>query len=69
MIDEDTLLIDQGLNDEFFDSELVTKNLEIAANKASQPLEVKYREGYDHSYFYISTFIKEHIDFHLRALT
>lgn len=65
----DTLLIDQGLNDEFFDSELVTKNLEIAANKASQPLEVKYREGYDHSYFYISTFIKEHIDFHLRALT
>ncbi|MFT6603971.1 MAG: S-formylglutathione hydrolase [Bacteriovoracaceae bacterium] len=65
----DTMLIDQGLNDEFFEKELVTKNLEKAAEAASQALEVKYREGYDHSYFYISTFIKEHIDFHLKALT
>ncbi len=65
----DTLLIDQGLNDEFLESELLTKNLETAAEKASQPIKVNYREGYDHSYFYISTFIKEHIDFHLRALT
>jgi S-formylglutathione hydrolase len=65
----DTLLIDQGLNDEFFEKELVTKNLEKAAEAASQALEVKYREGYDHSYFYISTFIEEHIEFHLKALT
>ena len=65
----DTLLIDQGLNDEFFEKELVTKNLENASKVAGQPIEVRYREGYDHSYFYISTFIKEHIDFHLRALT
>lgn len=65
---EDCLLIDQGLNDEFLEKELITKNLEEAASKANQALEVKYREGYDHSYFYISTFIKEHIDFHLKAL-
>jgi S-formylglutathione hydrolase len=64
----DSLLIDQGLKDEFFEKQLLTHNLVSAAKEVGQELEVKYREGYDHSYFYISSFIGEHINFHLKAL-
>ncbi len=64
----DTILIDQGLADEFYPDQLLTSNLEKVASEAGQKLEVKYREGYDHSYFYISTFIGEHIKFHLQNL-
>ena len=63
----DTLLIDQGIGDEFLEKELVTGNLEEAAKEHGQELQVMYRDGYDHSYFYISTFIEEHIQFHLNA--
>lgn len=65
----DSILIDQGLADEFYPNQLLTKNFENAAKECDQKLVVKYREGYDHSYFYISTFIGEHIDFHLKALS
>ncbi len=64
----DSLLIDQGKADEFLEKELLTENLVAAAKAAGQSVNVKYREGYDHSYFYIASFIKEHIDFHLAAL-
>ncbi|WP_127714371.1 S-formylglutathione hydrolase [Halobacteriovorax sp. HLS] len=65
---EDTILIDQGLNDEFLSEHLLTENLVEAAKSVGQEVSIKYREGYDHSYFYISSFIKEHIDFHLESL-
>lgn len=65
---KDTILIDQGLEDEFFEEQLLTKNFEQAAEENSQKLLVHYREGYDHSYFFIASFIEDHIDFHLKAL-
>ncbi len=65
---DDTLLIDQGSNDEFFEEHLLTENIVKASNDHGQVLSVKYRDGYDHSYFYISTFIGEHIRFHLQSL-
>jgi S-formylglutathione hydrolase len=65
---EDTILIDQGLADNFFEEHLKTELIENASKQNGQALDVRYREGYDHSYFYIATFIEEHIDFHLKAL-
>lgn len=66
---EDTILIDQGLADEFFEEQLLTDNFVKTCEEKGQAMQVNYRDGYDHSYFYISTFIEEHIHFHLKALT
>lgn len=63
----DTIFIDQGTADEFLEKELITGNIESAGKEHGQPINIKYREGYDHSYFYISTFIEEHIAFHLKG--
>jgi S-formylglutathione hydrolase len=60
------ILIDQGLADEFYEEQLLTSNFETACRDQNQPLQVNYRKGYDHSYYFISTFIKEHIDFLLQ---
>ncbi|MCK5884183.1 MAG: S-formylglutathione hydrolase [Bacteriovoracaceae bacterium] len=67
-IRDDLILIDQGLGDEFLDEQLLTENYVTACKKVGQKVKVNYRKGYDHSYFYISTFIEEHISFHLNAL-
>lgn len=64
---EKTLLIDQGTSDEFLERELLTSNLENACKESGQSLKVNYREGYDHSYYFISTFLKEHVDHHLKS--
>jgi len=65
---EDTIFVDQGKDDEFLEDNLLTENLVKVCKEHDQKLNLKYREGYDHSYFYISSFINEHIEFHLRAL-
>lgn len=65
---EDTIFIDQGLADEFFEEQLLTEKFNTACQENGQQVLIKYREGYDHSYFYISTFLNEHIRFHLEAL-
>lgn len=62
------IMIDQGLGDEFLEKQLVTKNLVETCKAAGQPLEVSMREGYDHSYYFISTFIESHVAFHAAAL-
>ena len=62
------ILIDQGLADEFFEEQLLTKNFEEASSEAQQDLIVNYRDGYDHSYYFISSFIQDHIEFHLNFL-
>lgn len=58
------LLIDQGTNDRFLKEQLLTENLVEAAKGFAQKLSVRYRQDYDHSYYFISTFIGEHIRFH-----
>lgn len=63
----DQILIDQGTDDEFLKEQLLTENFVKASESCGQKLKINYREGYDHSYFYISSFIGEHIDFHLKA--
>lgn len=63
-----TILIHQGTEDEFLEKRLLVPNFEAAAKEVGQPCVVKYAEGYDHSYYFISTFMPEHIEFHKKAL-
>lgn len=63
------IFIDQGSDDQFLkENQLLPNNFVEAANKAKVPLIYKLREGYDHSYFFISTFIGEHFEFHTKFL-
>lgn len=62
------ILIDQGTEDAFLEKQLLTENIVRAAEGTSQKIDVRYQKGYDHSYYFISTFVKDHIRFHADAL-
>ena len=62
------VLVDQGDSDNFLVEQLKTELLISAAEKADYPMEIRMQPNYDHSYFFIATFIGEHIAFHARAL-
>ena len=62
------ILIDQGLGDKFLAEQLYPEVFEAACRSASQPLELRRHAGYDHGYYFISTFIEDHIRFHARNL-
>lgn len=63
------IFIDQGSEDQFLkDQQLLPENFIEAAKKNGISVEYKLRHGYDHSYFFISTFIGEHFDFHKKFL-
>ncbi len=62
------ILVDQGTSDDFMEEQLKPWLLKEACAKAGQPLELRMREGYDHSYFFIASFIEEHIKHHAQAL-
>lgn len=63
------LFIDQGSDDQFLnEKQLLPTNLVDAATRAQVPVVYKLRKGYDHSYFFIATFIGEHIQYHAKFL-
>jgi len=62
------LLVDQGEADEFLAAQLRPELLEAACAQAGHPLTLRRHAGYDHSYYFISTFIGDHIEHHARAL-
>lgn len=62
------ILIDQGLADEFYPDQLLTSELEKICKNKDVRIKVNYRDGYDHSYYFISSFLESHIDFHLKHL-
>jgi len=62
------LLVDQGQADNFLDEQLKTHLLDQACSKAGIPATIRMQEGYDHSYFFISTFMAEHIGWHAKRL-
>ena len=62
------LLVDQGGEDEFLDGQLRPQLLQAAAVAAGHPLQLRMRPGYDHSYYFIASFIGEHIAHHAAAL-
>ena len=62
------LLVDQGDADEFLADHLKPELLQAACDKAGHPLTLRMQPGYDHSYYFIASFIGEHIAHHARAL-
>jgi S-formylglutathione hydrolase len=62
------ILIDQGTIDPFLKEQLKPELLIAAAKTANVALDVRYQEGYDHSYFFIATFIEDHLRFHASHL-
>ena len=62
------LLVDQGGADSFLERELKPELLESACREAGIPLTLRMQEGYDHSYYFISTFIEDHLRWHGRRL-
>jgi S-formylglutathione hydrolase len=62
------ILVDQGLEDPFLAKQLLPERLEDACTKAGQPLTLRRQAGYDHSYFFIATFVADHLDWHAERL-
>jgi S-formylglutathione hydrolase len=62
------ILVDQGTEDPFLATQLMPERLADACRRAGVPLELRMREGYDHSYYFIATFIESHLRHHARYL-
>jgi len=63
------VLVDQGTEDKFLNIDLKPEKLVEAAKKCDFPLKLRMQEGYDHSYYFVSTFIEDHLRFHLKNLS
>jgi S-formylglutathione hydrolase len=63
-----TILIDQGARDEFLQRELRPESFNEACKSVGQRLELRMHDGFDHSYFFISSFVDDHLEFHSQAL-
>ncbi len=64
----DEILIDQGAADPFLKDQLKPELLAAAAKAAGQQLTLRMQPGYDHSYFFMASFIDDHVAFHARRL-
>ncbi len=60
--------VDQGEADDFLTAQLKPETLEAAANISGYPLELNRWEGFDHSYYFIASFIEQHLRFHAEHL-
>jgi S-formylglutathione hydrolase len=65
----DTILIDQGLADKFLAEQLRPDLFAAACRRAGQKLELREQPGYDHGYYFIQTFMADHVAWHARALS
>ena len=65
---EQMILIDQGEADQFLEEQLRPELFEAACREAGQPVTVRRHPGYDHSYWFIASFIEDHLRHHARAL-
>jgi S-formylglutathione hydrolase len=63
------LLVDQGLADKFLERELKPELLEEACASAGQPLTLRRHAGYDHGYYFVASFVEDHLRHHGRALS
>ncbi|HAT31633.1 MAG TPA: S-formylglutathione hydrolase [Janthinobacterium sp.] len=62
------ILIDQGLADKFLPDQLYPEVFEAACRTAGQPLELRRHAAYDHGYYFIASFVDEHLRFHGKTL-
>jgi S-formylglutathione hydrolase len=63
-----TILVDQGADDQFLAEQLAPDSLTAACDAAGIDLTLRMQDGYDHSYYFISTFMADHIRWHAAAL-
>jgi len=63
------ILVDQGTADEFLGEQLYPEVFEEACREAGQSLTMRWQDGYDHGYYFISTFIDDHVRHHAQTLT
>ncbi len=64
----DKILVDQGADDPFLAEQLKPELLQAACAESGLPLELRIHDGYDHGYYFISTFIEEHLKHHAERL-
>jgi S-formylglutathione hydrolase len=64
----DDILVDQGTGDQFLENQLKPELLKAAARASGQKLTLRMQEGYDHSYFFMTSFIADHVAFHAQRL-
>jgi S-formylglutathione hydrolase len=62
------ILVDQGTADPFLHTQLKPELLQHACTQAGVPLRLRMQEGYDHGYFFIATFVEDHLRFHAAQL-
>lgn len=62
------ILVDQGDRDDFLEGQLKPQALQAAAKAAAHPLTLRMQPGYDHSYYFIASFIDDHLRHHAAAL-
>lgn len=62
------ILVDQGTADQFLEEQLSPEVFEVACAEAGQRSTLRWHEGYDHGYYFISTFMQDHIRHHARTL-
>ena len=62
------VLIDQGTDDEFLTEHLKPELFQKICDEYNYPIDLRYQEGYDHSYYFISSFIEDHLKFHANQL-
>jgi len=62
------ILVDQGTKDKFLYTQLKTEEFYRAGKERNYPVTVRYQNDYDHSYFFIATFIEDHIEHHAKYL-
>ena len=62
------ILIDQGLDDKFLAEQLLPEQFEAACLAAQQPLHLRRQPGYDHSYYFIASFVEDHLRHHAAQL-
>jgi len=63
------ILIDQGTEDPYLkDQQLQTEEFKKSCEKINYPLNLRYQIGYDHGYYFITSFIDDHIEHHAKYL-
>ncbi|MEL0315481.1 MAG: alpha/beta hydrolase-fold protein, partial [Halieaceae bacterium] len=66
--DRTPMLVDQGDADNFLEEQLTPEKLVRVAEETGYPLELRMQPGYDHSYFFIASFMDDHLNFHAKHL-
>lgn len=62
------ILVDQGLDDKFLAEQLLPERFEAACAEARQPLTLRRHAGYDHGYYFVASFVEDHLRFHAERL-